>query len=141
VLTANGVSKAYVLAEGGIGRTAGPGQLISRIECVISQDASRTASYGQAAGAALCRESEPSVGGLVDATTEDGETLVTDSDVARWVVHAAHVATIAGEAYDMPSYLPISFATFDKVTDGSRARLAEVIAPVELPKQKRESEG
>lgn len=69
-----------------------------------------------------------SVAGLIGAETETGETLETDSDVARFFVRAAHVATIAGASYGMSPYLRMSFATSEEVIDQACARMAQAVS-------------
>jgi aspartate aminotransferase len=73
-----------------------------------------------------------SVAGLIGATTEAGETLATDADIARYFVSAAHVATIAGEAYGMSPYLRTSFATSSEVIDEACAKVAEAVSRLNL---------
>ncbi len=73
------------------------------------------------------------VAGLIGATTKDGETLATDSDVSRYFVRAANVATIAGEAYGMSPYLRMSFATSDDVIDLACKKIAKAVADLDLP--------
>lgn len=86
-----------------------------------------------------CREPEGAfyvfvcVAGLVGATTQDGESLATDSDISRFFVRAANVATIAGEAYGMSPYLRMSFATSDEVIDLACVRMAEAVSHLKLP--------
>lgn len=74
-----------------------------------------------------------SVAGLIGATTYDGETLATDSQVSRYFVRAAHVATVAGEAYGMSPFLRMSFATSDHIIDEACARIAESVSRLKLP--------
>ena len=93
-----------------------------------------------------CREPEgafyafASVAGLIGATTEDGQTLETDSDVASYFVRAAQVATIAGEAYGMSPYLRMSFAVSDTVIDEACVRIEQAVSRLKLAKQSRETE-
>lgn len=87
----------------------------------------------------VCRQTEGAfyafvgVAGLVGATTEDGETLSDDSDVAGYFVRAAHVATIAGAAYGMSPYLRMSFATSETVIDEACAKIANAVSRLKLP--------
>ncbi|MCK8463167.1 aminotransferase class I/II-fold pyridoxal phosphate-dependent enzyme [Aliiroseovarius sp. S1339] len=87
----------------------------------------------------VCREPEGAfyafvgVAGLLGATTEDGETLSDDSDVARYFVRAAHVATIAGAAYGMSPYLRMSFATSEIVIDEACEQIAKAVSRLKLP--------
>ena len=87
-----------------------------------------------------CREPEGAfyafvgVAGLLGATTEDGETLNDDSDVARYFVRAAHVATIAGAAYGMSPYLRMSFATSKETITEACANIANAVSRLKLPK-------
>ena len=74
------------------------------------------------------------VAGLVGATTEDGETLNDDSDVARYFVRAAHVATIAGAAYVMSPYLRMSFATSEEIITEACTNIANAVSRLKLPK-------
>jgi len=73
-----------------------------------------------------------SVAGLIGATTEEGETLATDADVARYFVRAARVAAISGEAYGMSPYLRFSFAVSDEVIDEACARIATAVSRLEF---------
>ena len=88
-----------------------------------------------------CREPEGAfyafvcVAGLIGAVTEDGETLATDSDIARYFVRAAHVATISGEAYGMSPYLRMSFATSDEIIDQACTKMAKAVSALQLPTQ------
>ncbi|WP_298858346.1 aminotransferase class I/II-fold pyridoxal phosphate-dependent enzyme [uncultured Sulfitobacter sp.] len=87
-----------------------------------------------------CREPEGAfyafvgVAGLLGATTEDGETLNDDSDVARYFVRAAHVATIAGAAYGMSPYLRMSFATSEEIITEACANIANAVSRLKIPK-------
>jgi aspartate aminotransferase len=171
VLTANGISKAYALPGLRIGYGAGPTELISKINCIISQDTSCAASLSQAAALAAltgdqsdiarntnvyqhrrdrlmqglsnvpgieCRPPQGAfyafvnVAGLIGATTKDGETLTTDSDIARYLIREAHVATVAGEAYGMSPYLRMSFATSEQVIDEACSRIAAAVFRLKL---------
>lgn len=76
-----------------------------------------------------------SVAGLIGAETEAGETLENDSDVARYFVRAAHVATIAGVSYGMSPYLRMSFATSDEVVDEACARMAQAVSRLRFNKK------
>lgn len=51
------------------------------------------------------------VSGLIGKTTVDGDTLVSDLDVAKFFINQAGVSTIAGTAYGLSPYVRCSFAT------------------------------
>jgi aspartate aminotransferase len=42
-----------------------------------------------------------------------GKTLATDDDVAMWLLHEAHAATVAGSPFGAPGYLRFSYACAD----------------------------
>jgi aspartate aminotransferase len=78
------------------------------------------------------------VASLLGSTTEDGQKLLTDSDVARYFVQTAHVATISGEAYGMSPYLRMSFATSEKVINEACEQIAQAVSRLTLTIQSRE---
>ena len=60
-----------------------------------------------------------------------GEKIVTDTDLAMYLLREAHVATVSGEAFGAPGHLRLSYATGDENLRQAAARIAAAIAKLE----------
>lgn len=56
----------------------------------------------------------PEVKGCIGKRTADGKVIASDSDLAMYLLESAHVATVSGEAFSLPGYLRLSYATSDE---------------------------
>lgn len=56
----------------------------------------------------------PEVKGCLGKTTPEGKLIATDSDLAMYLLEAAHVATVSGSAFSLDGYLRLSYATSDE---------------------------
>ena len=59
----------------------------------------------------------------------DGETTINnDGDLAMYLLHKAHVATVSGEAFCAPGYIRLSYATSDENITEAVRRIKEALA-------------
>jgi aspartate aminotransferase len=66
--------------------------------------------------------------GLIGRSTPQGKVLATDTDVTDYLLHHAHVGTVAGAAYGLSPYFRISTATADATLTEATARIARAVA-------------
>jgi aspartate aminotransferase len=72
--------------------------------------------------------------GLIGRSTPQGKVLATDTDVTDYLLHHAHVGTVAGAAYGLSPYFRISTATADATLTEATTRIARAVAALSLPK-------
>jgi aspartate aminotransferase len=72
--------------------------------------------------------------GLIGRSTPQGKVLATDTDVTDYLLHHAHVGTVAGAAYGLSPYFRISTATADATLTEATARIARAVAALSQPK-------
>lgn len=59
---------------------------------------------------------------------ETVKTIVTDADLAMYLLEEAHVATVAGSAFCMPGYIRMSYAASDQQLAEAMARIKTALA-------------
>lgn len=68
----------------------------------------------------------------VRVTADDGsetiKEIVTDSDLAMYLLEEAHVATVAGSAFCLPGYLRLSYAASDEQIREAMSRIKAALA-------------
>ena len=70
----------------------------------------------------------PSCEGLIGATTPDGETLKSDTDIVTYLLEHANVACVQGEAFGLSPHFRISYATSTEALETACARIHEACA-------------
>jgi aspartate aminotransferase len=70
----------------------------------------------------------PSCEGLIGATTPDGETLKSDTDVVTYLLEHANVACVQGEAFGLSPHFRISYATSTDALETACTRIREACA-------------
>ena len=58
----------------------------------------------------------------------DGRTIVTDNDLAMYLLEEAHVATVSGSAFCLPGYIRLSYAAADDQLREAFARIERALA-------------
>ncbi len=58
----------------------------------------------------------------------DDRVISNDSDLAMYLLEEGHVATVAGEAFCLPGYIRLSYATSDDNIREAMRRIAEALA-------------
>jgi aspartate aminotransferase len=66
--------------------------------------------------------------GLIGKPTPEGKVLATDTDVAEYLLHHAHVGSVPGAAYGVSPFFRISTATSDAVLTEAIARISRAVA-------------
>ena len=66
--------------------------------------------------------------GLIGKRTPEGKVLGSDTDVADYLLHHAHVGSVPGAAYGVSPFFRISTATSDTVLTEAIARIARAVA-------------
>lgn len=69
----------------------------------------------------------PEVSAYLGTVAPDGRNIATDSDLAMYLLECGHVATVAGEAFDAPGYIRLSYATSDENLVEAFSRIAEAL--------------
>jgi len=70
----------------------------------------------------------PSCAGMIGARTPDGRTIATDQDFALYLLDAAGVAVVQGDAYGLSPYFRISYATSMPLLEDGLARIRRACA-------------
>jgi aspartate aminotransferase len=65
--------------------------------------------------------------GLIGAKTPQGETIETDTDVTTFLLNAAGVAAVPGNAYDLSPFFRISTAASEEVLNDAMDRIARAV--------------
>ena len=66
--------------------------------------------------------------GIIGKTTPEGRVLHTDADVVDYLLHAAHVSSVAGAAYGLSPFFRISTATSEEVLTEAVRRIAAAVS-------------
>lgn len=70
----------------------------------------------------------PEVTAFFGRTTPQGQTIGNASDLAMYLLDSAHVATVAGDAFCLPGYIRLSYATSDDNIRMAMDRIAKALA-------------
>lgn len=70
----------------------------------------------------------PEVSAYLGKNAPDGRTIVTDNDLAMYLLEEAHVATVSGSAFCLPGYIRLSYAAADDQLREAFARIERALA-------------
>lgn len=70
----------------------------------------------------------PQVESFIGKTDGEGHTIGNATDLAMYLLEVAHVATVAGDAFSLPGYIRLSYATSDDNIREACRRIAEALA-------------
>lgn len=70
----------------------------------------------------------PEVSAYLGKNASDGRTIVTDNDLAMYLLEEAHVATVSGSAFCLPGYIRLSYAAADDQLREAFARIERALA-------------
>lgn len=70
----------------------------------------------------------PEVSAYFGLHAPDGQTIADANDLAMYLLTDGHVATVSGDAFGLPGYLRLSYATSDDRLSQAFARIAEALA-------------
>ncbi|MDE5801167.1 MAG: pyridoxal phosphate-dependent aminotransferase [Paramuribaculum sp.] len=70
----------------------------------------------------------PEVSAYFGLHTPDGQTIADANDLAMYLLTDGHVATVSGDAFGLPGYLRLSYATSDDRLTEAFARIAAALA-------------
>lgn len=70
----------------------------------------------------------PEVSAYLGKNAPDGRTIVTDNDLAMYLLEEAHVATVSGSAFCLPGYIRLSYAAADDQLCEAFARIERALA-------------
>ncbi|MDE6383533.1 MAG: pyridoxal phosphate-dependent aminotransferase [Paramuribaculum sp.] len=70
----------------------------------------------------------PEVSAYFGLHTPDGQTIADANDLAMYLLTDGHVATVSGDAFGLPGYLRLSYATSDDRLTEAFARIAAALS-------------
>lgn len=70
----------------------------------------------------------PEVSAYLGKNAPDGRTIVTDNDLAMYLLEEAHVATVSGSAFCLLGYIRLSYAAADDQLREAFARIERALA-------------
>lgn len=70
----------------------------------------------------------PGCAGVIGKTTDEGKTIATDKDFARYLLEYAGVATVHGGAYGVSPHFRLSIATSDSILREGCERIVRACA-------------
>lgn len=70
----------------------------------------------------------PEVSAYLGKNAPDGRTIVTDNDLAMYLLEEAHVATVSGSAFCLSGYIRLSYAAADDQLREAFARIERALA-------------
>jgi aspartate aminotransferase len=123
-----------VSQAGALAALTGPQELVAERKAIFETRRDAVVAWLEAIPGLRCHLPEgafyafPSCAGVIGKRTPDGARLETSEDFVMHLLHAEDLAVLQGEAYGMPGFLRLSFATsIEKLEEGCR-RIARACA-------------
>jgi aspartate aminotransferase len=123
-----------VSQAGALAALTGPQELVAERKAIFETRRDAVVAWLEAIPGLRCHLPEgafyafPSCAGLIGKRSPDGARLETSEDFVMHLLHAEDLAVLQGEAYGMPGFLRLSFATsIEKLEEGCR-RIARACA-------------